>query len=158
MILSNYDGKITKKFWRKRGVSYFFNRPFWSVWFSATWLSNWKVRCLCCQKRVSSLLISYLKKGKLRIFLNNTYSKWKKVLFGGLQGSILAFQWFDITSFGFSVSRRKLCGQNTLFCTGLKVSERILANHCCNGSKTIEWRPTQKNTIYLLMKRKAIPK
>ena len=45
---------------------------------------------------------------------------------------------YTCLSFGFSVSRRKLCGQNTLFCTGLKVSKRILANHCGNGSKTIE--------------------
>ena len=88
-----------------------------------------------------NLLFSYLKNRKQRVRLNNTYSEWIDILFGVPQGSIigpLLFNIFlcDLFLFLHDIPVANYADANTLYCTGLKISD-VLFRECSRNTVTM---------------------
>ena len=83
------------------------------------------------KKGSMNLLFSYLKNRKQRVRLHNTYSEWIDILFGVSQGSILGTLLFniflcDLFSFIHDIPMANHADNNTLYCTGLKISDVLI--------------------------------
>ena len=96
---------------------------------------------LTIPRRVFEFAFPLLKNKKQRVRLNNTYSEWIDILFGVPQGSILGpllFNIFlcDLFLFLHDIPVENYAGNNTPYCTGLKILD-ILIRECSRNTVTM---------------------